>query len=184
MALRHAILASLKHGEASGYDLAKSFDVTVANFWSATPQQLYRELEKMHAAGLVSARVVEQQRRPNKRIYTLTDKGRAEIQAFIAADPRPTAIRDELLVQVETMEAADVPRIRETVSGRRERSEAKLAQYLQRRDAMLAGRSREEFLRTTNHLGPFLTLDRGIRFEQENLAWCERVLADLNAKFG
>ena len=104
MALRHAILASLKYGEASGYDLAKQFDVTVANFWSATPQQLYRELEKMSADGLVSARLVEQERRPNKRLYSLTERGREESHGFIDRDPKPTAIRDELLVQIETME--------------------------------------------------------------------------------
>ena len=49
MALRHAVLAALLEGEASGYQLAKRFDVSVANFWSATPQQLYRELERMES---------------------------------------------------------------------------------------------------------------------------------------
>ena len=47
MALRHAVLAALLEGEASGYQLSKRFDVSVANFWSATPQQLYRELERL-----------------------------------------------------------------------------------------------------------------------------------------
>ena len=53
MALRHAVLAALLEGEASGYQLAKRFDVSVANFWSATPQQLYRELDRLEAEGLV-----------------------------------------------------------------------------------------------------------------------------------
>lgn len=37
MSLKYAVLAALLEGEASGYDLAKVFDVSVANFWSATP---------------------------------------------------------------------------------------------------------------------------------------------------
>lgn len=37
MSLKHAVLAALLEGEASGYDLAKIFDVSVANFWAATP---------------------------------------------------------------------------------------------------------------------------------------------------
>jgi len=44
--------------------LQKRFDVSVANFWSATPQQLYRELDRLEAEGLVDAHVVRQQRRP------------------------------------------------------------------------------------------------------------------------
>ena len=41
-------MAALLEGEASGYDLAKGFDASVANFWAATPQQLYRELDRMN----------------------------------------------------------------------------------------------------------------------------------------
>ncbi|BEK89325.1 hypothetical protein NSERKGN1266_52760 [Nocardia seriolae] len=66
MALRNAVLATLLEGEASGYDLAKGFDASVANFWLATPQQLYKELERMASEGLIETRVVEQERRPNK----------------------------------------------------------------------------------------------------------------------
>ena len=44
MSLRDAVLVALLEGESSGYDLAKDFDASVANFWMATPQQLYREL--------------------------------------------------------------------------------------------------------------------------------------------
>ena len=58
MALRDAVLAALLEGEASGYDLAKRFDRSVANFWTATPQQLYRELDAMATDGLIEARVV------------------------------------------------------------------------------------------------------------------------------
>ena len=81
MALRDAVLAALLDSEASGYDLAKGFDASVANFWMATPQQLYRELDRLAADGLIEARVVEQERRPNKRMFTLTDAGRAAVHA-------------------------------------------------------------------------------------------------------
>lgn len=73
MALRNALMAALLEGEASGYDLAKVFDASVVNFWMATPQQLYRELDRMAAAGLVRARVVHQERRPDKRLFSLTE---------------------------------------------------------------------------------------------------------------
>jgi DNA-binding PadR family transcriptional regulator len=44
----------------------------VANFGTATPQQLYRELEKMEKEGLVSARPWSNPT-PNKRILALTE---------------------------------------------------------------------------------------------------------------
>ena len=52
MGLRHAVLASLLEGDAAGYELSKRFDVSVANFWSATPQQLYRDHQLAQPCGI------------------------------------------------------------------------------------------------------------------------------------
>ncbi|MFD1811623.1 PadR family transcriptional regulator [Rhodococcus gannanensis] len=177
MALRDAILAALTKGEYSGYDLAKAFDVTVANFWTATPQQLYRELDRMHQDGLIVARTVEQEKRPNKRTYTLTAAGRAALGEFVVSTPKPIAIRDELLVQVEAMTAESVPAVRDSVARKLEVSQAKLRRYEDRREYLLAGRTEHRFLvEADENLGSYLTLARGIAFEQENVRWCELVL--------
>ncbi|AJE80555.1 MULTISPECIES: PadR family transcriptional regulator [Streptomyces] len=181
MALRNAILAALADGEFSGYDLAKSFDAAVANFWSATPQQLYRELERLDAQGLVRARLVEQQRRPNKRLFSLTDAGRAALREFTARAPRPTAIRDELLVQVEAVDLGDTAGVRSHLQARLAAARGKLQDYERSRARLLDGRTEEEYLAGERRLGPYLTLARGLAFERENIRWygfALRALAD------
>src|ERR1700742_1967248 len=100
MSLGDAVLAALLEGESSGYDLAKSFDASVANFWMATPQQLYRELDRLAEQGLIRARVVQQERRPNKRMYSLTQAAHEAIQQFTSQAPKPAVIRDELAGKV------------------------------------------------------------------------------------
>src|SRR5215204_6327949 len=115
MALRNAVMAALLEGEASGYDLAKGFNASVANFWMATPQQLYRELEKMEAEGLIAARVVQQERRPNKRLFSLTEAGLQALAGFTSQPPKPGAIRDELLVKVHAVDVGDVDAIRAAI---------------------------------------------------------------------
>lgn len=179
MALQDAILTALSHGESSGYDLAKAFDVTVANFWTATAQQLYRELDRMEQAGLVTARVVEQTKRPNKRIFSLTPAGLDALRDFTTREPKPTAIRDELLVQVEALGLGDSAAIRSHVEALLATSRAKLARYEKRREHMLDGRSEAEHLARGVGLGPWLTLARGISFEKENERWCRYVLRAL-----
>lgn len=179
MALRHAVLAALADGEASGYELSKRFDVSVANFWSATPQQLYRELERLEADGLLSARVVEQERRPNKRVFALTGAGREALVAFIAEPARPTAIRDDLLVKLQAADAGDLGAVRAAVAERVEHARGKLALYDRLRDDLLAGRSEAAFLAEAERVGPYLTLMRGRAFEAETLAWGEAVIAIL-----
>lgn len=182
MSLKHAVLAALLEGEASGYDLAKLFDVSVANFWAATPQQLYRELDRLSEAGLIAARVVQQERRPNKRMFTLTDTGLADLVAYTAHQPKPTAVRDDLLVQVQACDAGDTAAVREHVRERMEGARGKLARYRRMRERMLDGRDEETYLRESERVGPYLTLLRGMAFEEENVRWGERTLAILGER--
>ncbi|MER6096012.1 PadR family transcriptional regulator [Streptomyces sp. NPDC001728] len=182
MSLKHAVLAALLEGEASGYDLAKIFDVSVANFWAATPQQLYRELDRLAVAGLITARVVEQERRPNKRMFSLTEPGRRDLAAYTSAPPRPSAVRDELMVQVQACDEGDTTAVREFVAQRMETARAKLARYDRLREWMLNGRDEDTYLGEAERVGPYLTLMRGRYFEEENLRWGERALAVLDRR--
>ncbi|MVU77682.1 PadR family transcriptional regulator [Nocardia sp. ET3-3] len=182
MALRNAVLATLLEGEASGYDLAKGFDASVANFWPATPQQLYKELERLAAEGLIETRVVEQERRPNKRLHSITPAGRAALHAFIAEPAKPTAIRDELMVKVQAMDTSDAPAIRAAIEAKLEWSKAKLARYERLRTRLLDGHSEHAYLTESDRIGPYLSLLRGIALEQENIRWAEFALPVLDRR--
>src|ERR1700730_5153075 len=129
MALRHAVLTALLEGEASGYQLSKRFDVSIADFWSATPQQVYRELERLEEEGLLRARLIEQRRRPNKRVFTITAAGRRELHEFTAQPTRPAALRDDLLVKVQAVDVGDSDAVSEAVATRLEHAHRKLALY-------------------------------------------------------
>ncbi|MGW3408757.1 PadR family transcriptional regulator [Streptomyces sp. NPDC000888] len=182
MALRNAVMAALLEGEASGYDLAKGFDASVANFWMATPQQLYRELDRMESEGLIEARLVRQERRPNKRVFSLTEAGRGALRDFTAEFPKPTAIRDELLVKVQAVDSGDEEAVRAAIAERLEWARAKLARYERMRDRLLDGRTEDEFLAGSERVGPYLTLMRGRSFEEENIRWGERALRVLEQR--
>ncbi|MFH9414134.1 PadR family transcriptional regulator [Streptomyces rochei] len=183
MSLKYAVLAALLEGEASGYELSKVFDVSLANFWPATPQQLYRELERLADEGLIEARTVPQERRPTKRLFSLTEAGWDRLSAF-AAEPtrRPTAVRDEFLIKMQAMDGIDPERVRALVEERRTWALGKLARYERVRERLLDGRTEEEHLREAGRVGPYLTLLAGISFERENARWCERVLTVLGER--
>lgn len=176
MSLKYAVLAALLEGEASGYELSKLFDVSLANFWPATPQQLYRELERLAQDGLIQARVVQQERRPNKRMFTLTETGREDLRGFAEAPPRrPTAIRDELMIKVQAMDCGDPRTTHALIEERMAWAQGKLDRYRRVRERLLDGRTEEEYLSEADRVGPYLTLLAGISFEEDNLRWCERV---------
>jgi DNA-binding PadR family transcriptional regulator len=182
VALRHAVLAALLEGDASGYQLAKRFDVSVANFWSATPQQLYRELEGLEAEKLVRARLVRQQRRPDKRVFTLTDQGRAELHRFTGLPAKPVAMRDELLVKLQAVDVGDAHAVMKELMARLDRAHAKLALYDRLLDEMLDGREKAAFERDSTRIGPYLTLMGGRMYEQTNIRRCNAAIEVLSSR--
>jgi len=176
MALKHAVLAALTEGEATGYELSKRFDVSVANFWPASPQQIYRELDRLEKDGMLEARLVEQSSRPNKRIFNVTEAGSAELLRFIETESKPTGVRDDLLVKIVALDDENSEAVEAAVRGRQEQAAAKLSIYLDLQAAAIGDGTEEEFLTAETPPGPYLALLRGIRFEQDNIAWCDTVL--------
>ncbi|QES48272.1 PadR family transcriptional regulator [Streptomyces venezuelae] len=182
MALRHAVLAALLDGEYSGYQLAKGFDIGVANFWHALPQQLYAELAKLEREGLVEGREVVQETRPNKRLFRVTAAGRAELEAFAEAPSKPSFIRDDLLVKVQAADRIGTTAVIEQLEERAVAAEAKI-QLLGALLRQLRGDAdEEEFLRRGERIGGYLTCLRGLTFEQEHRDWCRRIAGILRER--
>ena len=182
MALRHAVLAALLDGELSGYQLAKAFDVGVANFWHALPQQLYAELAKLEREGLVAGRQVVQETRPTKRLFHVTDAGLAELERFASASSKPSFVRDDLLVKVQAADHVDAASLITQVEERAAVAEAKIDLFRRILRKMRGGLDEEEFLRTGRRVGPYLTCLRGLAFEEGNRDWCLRTAAILRER--
>src|SRR5262252_2930036 len=82
VSLRHALLGVLKDRPLTGYDLVRYFQGTLGFLWSAPQSQIYPELRRMEAAGLVTATVKPRGQRAQKRIYSVTDAGMAELRRW------------------------------------------------------------------------------------------------------
>ncbi|MED7926852.1 PadR family transcriptional regulator [Nonomuraea sp. LP-02] len=172
MALRHAVLAALLSGEHSGYQLTKIFDVGVADFWYASPQQLYAELARLEADGLVAGREVVQRGRPNKRVFSVTGAGLDELAAFAAAPPKPLLLRDDLVVRVHAVDALDPAPVIAQLRERAAAAAAKLALFERTLLHFRGDLDEETFLREGERVGPYLSCLAGCRLEREIRDWC------------
>lgn len=182
MALRHAVLAALLDGEYSGYQLAKAFDIGVANFWHALPQQLYAELAKLEKDGLVAGRQVVQETRPNKRLFRVTGAGLDELERFAAAASKPSFIRDDLLVKVQAADHIDSAPVIGQLEERASASEARIELFGKLLGHMRGDMDEEEFLLRGERIGPYLTCMRGLAFERDTRDWCLRISAVLQER--
>jgi DNA-binding PadR family transcriptional regulator len=121
MALEHAILVSLSERAASGSELTRRFDASIGYFWTATHQQIYRVLGRMEADAWVSAEVVVQADRPAKKVYAVTEAGRAELRRWIAEPTAESPVRSDLGVKLRAASYGDREALLDDV--RRQRDE-------------------------------------------------------------
>jgi len=69
----------------TGYELDKVFKESLAYFWHAKGSQIYCELDSMERKGWLTSERVVQEEKPNKRVYTITDDGKAEFMDWLSS---------------------------------------------------------------------------------------------------
>lgn len=100
MNVKYAILGFLSWQSFSGYDLKKLFIDSLFIFWSGNNNQIYRTLVQLAKEGLVSVVIQNQESGPSRKIYTITEKGRAELRLWVMTSPELPQLRNTFLVQL------------------------------------------------------------------------------------
>ena len=179
--LGYALLGLLAREPLSGYDLAGRLKGRVSFFWAARHSQIYPELARLQAQGLVSYRVVEQQGRPDKKVYAITETGLTALHDWVTAPVDPGLARDELVLKAYSLWVADPLRAAALFREHERRHTERLADYEQR----LAWLERKYGARLrqpgTHPFSTFIALQRGIGYEREYATWCGWVAAQVES---
>ncbi|GAB2709738.1 PadR family transcriptional regulator [Nocardia thraciensis] len=176
MALEHALLVSLTERAGSGYELARRFDKSIGFFWSATHQQIYRVLKRMEEQGWVTGEAVAQEGRPDKKVYSASAAGRAELARWIAEPSEDVGpLRSELGVKIRAAAHGDLRALLTEVARHRDRHAQRLDVYrlIEKKDFPAPHRL------TGTALHQYLVLRGGIRVESGFVEWCDEVLEAL-----
>ena len=85
MSLKHGLLGLLSLSSYTGYELDKEFREAMKYIWQAKNSQIYNELDKMEQKGWLTSERIIQDDKPIKRLYSITESGRAELLAWLSA---------------------------------------------------------------------------------------------------
>ena len=84
MSLRYGLLGFLDlNGPTTGYDLNKIFKSFFRYIWPVQRSQIYHELKSMEKLDWVSSNIVFQTVKPNKKEYTITEKGKTALEKWL-----------------------------------------------------------------------------------------------------
>ncbi|KOU13269.1 PadR family transcriptional regulator [Streptomyces sp. WM6368] len=179
MSLPHAILTALLEKPSSGLELTRRFDKSIGYFWSATHQQIYRELGRLEEAGLIRELPSEVPVRGQKKEYEVLPAGGAELARWVGESQDPKPMRDPLLLRIRAAGVVGPQGLGPELMRHLELHRRQLAQYeaIEEKDFPPGRDAVEDRLRR-------LVLHGGIALETFWLRWLEEALAEVEDMSG
>ena len=174
MSLEYAILGFLNYHPYSGYDLKKIFDTSVRHFWPADQSQIYRTLSRLTEQGYAEMEKIPQEDRPDRKVYHITDAGRAALTAWLSGPPPMDEPRSAPLIQVFFSAQLSDAELLAKFEGFAGMMREILAQY-EHVPANLAP-YQQEIPSAREQFFWMLTLENGVANMRANLAWAESVI--------
>lgn len=175
MSLPHALLTALVERPCSGSELARRFDRSLGYFWSATHQQIYRELARLENASWIES-LPPEAGAGRKRSYRILGAGRKELTRWIGQETEFVPMRNELMVKLRAEAVVGPTGLAQELTRTLNMHEEKLVHYLeiQERDFSAADPSRTTRLQ-------HLVLKAGIMAETSWIEWSRQALSELNS---
>jgi PadR family transcriptional regulator AphA len=176
---KYAVLGILSLGPMSGYDIKKVFQTIASNFWNESYGQIYPMLKRLTAEGLATKSVERQSGKPDRHVYSLTEKGREKLQTWLLNPVELEIGRHEILLKL--FFGAQVSVIGNT---------RQLELYRELRGKALHElQSTEQHLRAEHANDPnlpywLMTVSYGLHVNQAILEWCDETLSALGRMAG
>jgi PadR family transcriptional regulator AphA len=99
--LKYVLLGALSYHPLTGYQIKQFIDRSAKHFWYAQTSQIYRTLDQLQAEGLIRHERPETGDVADRRLFHLTESGRADLLEWLAqpmTELQPT--KDSLLVRL------------------------------------------------------------------------------------
>jgi PadR family transcriptional regulator AphA len=158
----------------SGYSLKQAIQGSVGYFWNESYGQIYPNLKRLEAEAFVKGRTHRQEGKPDRRIYSITEKGRDRLRKWLAVPPQPEVPRNEMLLKLFLGEQTSIDVLVGYVEEVARRCQATLETFL---PAVRAGiHARRQY-----PAAPYwsMAVRHGQLMAEARLRWAEETLAEL-----
>jgi DNA-binding PadR family transcriptional regulator len=170
VSLRYFILGLLAQQPMSGYDIRRFMKSLSWLIGSPSSGSLYPILRALPEEGLATVETIPGLDRPPRKIYTITEAGRQELQVWVE---QPAVSKAPLKAFVMRLLLAGCY------------SSAGLAAHLQQRRAQVCAHrdaldTAVDASQEVDKLGQFLAMDYGLALATAELSWLDRTMSELS----
>jgi PadR family transcriptional regulator, regulatory protein AphA len=169
-----AILAMLAIRPMSAYDLVKFAENSIVFFWNESYGNIHKHLQKMEKDGYV--RILEQENQGRQKIiYSIVEKGRNYLSAWIIQDPGNSIMRDALLLKIFSAQPGQFPQLQEIL--KKELYDMQQAQMaFSQIKRMISALDQDSNLKEMW----LLTIRYGEQYAETRQAWCREAINTLS----
>ncbi|MCM3783913.1 PadR family transcriptional regulator [Neobacillus mesonae] len=165
--LSYGLLGLLTRDESSGYDLM----LKIQPHWPAKHSQIYPLLSRMEEEGLLSSRWIEQADKPDKKMYTITDKGIQKLLEWMYTPVSTSPVRDELSLRLICFRITNPLLFKRWIEERRQWYQNRLSYY----EELLKDLPEEATEPTHSYFGDFIVNTKGTMKAKTGMDWCDWV---------
>jgi DNA-binding PadR family transcriptional regulator len=170
MALRYALLGALADHPRTGYALLKHFEQSLAYAWPASHSQIYPELARLLADGLIEQTGSGAR---NSKTYAVTDAGLAEIRHWLRETTPDRRVRSDAALRTFFLWLLEQEEAEEELEREHAYWRSVLDEYLRIRAEPTGDNKKARTLR--------IALEGGIRGAEARIAWLEWAIAEIRS---
>lgn len=173
---KYALLGVLSLMSGSGYDIKKFCDSSIGYFWNENYGHIYPVLQRMEDEELITKEVKQTEGRPSKNVYSITQKGRDELQEWLMLPEEQEPIRSEFLLKMFLSKDISTEKIIEKLKIIKVKSEEELKQYSEIADMLSVQLKNADKKSVTLYLS---TVNYGKKIEEAKIRWYEETIKEL-----
>jgi len=112
-------LGVISRGAASGYEIKKAFeDGALNHIYDTSFGSIYPALTALTELGLAVCAEMAQDKRPDKKVYSITEAGRAALLSALMVPPAPDKFRSDFLFMMYFAELLPAARLAQLIDQR------------------------------------------------------------------
>ncbi|GGG62211.1 PadR family transcriptional regulator [Paenibacillus radicis (ex Gao et al. 2016)] len=172
--LSYGLLALLSVGPRTGYDLSQR----VKPLWQAGHSQIYPLLSQLEQSGYITFELIEQSDKPDKKEYTITESGLAELSEWVGDSAGKPVLKDDLHIKLYAIWLAEPEKARQLLQARAAFCLSELERYQLLMDNVEKDRSSDG---GKKHFGRYLLIRKRVMDVEANLQFCKWALSELGS---